>query len=257
MIHTAFPAWADEPFRPFTPSHWLSILTVALIIAALFVWRCPGETARRRARMALLGVLIISEIGWNALAILSDGWTIQGQLPLHLCTITSYLSMVMLLTRNRTAYELCYFFGIGGATQALLTPEIPYAFPDVRFLLTFAGHGAMVVAAVYMTVIEGMRPTWRSVLRVMVGLALYAIPVFALNLAIGSNYLFIAHKPYTPSPLDLLPPWPWYVPILGVLALIVCLILYLPFALQDMLAARAAPLSVRGEGAGAGAGGVS
>lgn len=57
--------------------------------------------------------------------------------------------------------------------------------------------------------------------------------VFVVNLLIGSNYLFIAHKPPTASLLDLLPEWPWYILWIEVIGVATGLILYLPFAIQD------------------------
>jgi len=42
------------------------------------------------------------------------------------------------------------------------------------------------------------------------------------------------HKPPTASLLDLLPPWPWYILWMEAIGLVVmCLILYLPFAVKD------------------------
>jgi len=48
-----------------------------------------------------------------------------------------------------------------------------------------------------------------------------------------SNYMFIAHKPDTPSLLDVLGPWPWYILSAEAVGLAVGLLLYLPFALRD------------------------
>jgi hypothetical integral membrane protein (TIGR02206 family) len=57
--------------------------------------------------------------------------------------------------------------------------------------------------------------------------------VGVVNWLLGSNYLFIAHKPDTPSLIDVLGPWPWYILSLEALALVLCLGLYLPYALRD------------------------
>jgi hypothetical integral membrane protein (TIGR02206 family) len=62
-----------------------------------------------------------------------------------------------------------------------------------------------------------------------------------VNALLGSNYLFIAHKPATASLLDVLPPWPWYLPILEAIALVLIGLLYLPFAIRDLKAKRATP----------------
>ena len=59
------------------------------------------------------------------------------------------------------------------------------------------------------------------------------VVIFALNLWLGSNYLFIGHKPEFPSLIDSLGPWPLYVPVIIGLALILFHLLYLPFAWSD------------------------
>jgi uncharacterized membrane protein YwaF len=58
--------------------------------------------------------------------------------------------------------------------------------------------------------------------------------VWVINDLIGSNYLFIAHKPETASLLDVLPPWPGYIPIIIALGVGFILLFYLPFAIKDM-----------------------
>ena len=65
-------------------------------------------------------------------------------------------------------------------------------------------------------------------------LAAAAYLVFFLNQMIGSNYLFIAHKPETASLIDVLGPWPWYILVLEVIGIVMCLLLYLPYAIADM-----------------------
>ena len=62
---------------------------------------------------------------------------------------------------------------------------------------------------------------------------IYMVIIFGVNMVLGSNYLFIAHKPETPSLIDVLGPWPWYILSLEAIAIVSCLILYAPFALHD------------------------
>jgi hypothetical integral membrane protein (TIGR02206 family) len=84
-----------------------------------------------------------------------------------------------------------------------------------------------------MTTVEGMRPTWKSVLRVAVISNIYMIVIFGVNMLIGSNYLFIAHKPVGPTVLDALPAWPWYILYMEAMGFAIFLLLYLPFAIKD------------------------
>jgi hypothetical integral membrane protein (TIGR02206 family) len=84
-----------------------------------------------------------------------------------------------------------------------------------------------------MTVVEGLRPTWKSMLRVFVWMNIYAAIIYFVNGYLGSNYLMINYKPTTPSLLDLLPPWPIYIVYMEVIGVSTMLLLYLPFAVKD------------------------
>jgi hypothetical integral membrane protein (TIGR02206 family) len=145
-----------------------------------------------------------------------------------------WVGALMLVTKNYSIYEFMYLMGIGGAIQALATPDLGiYGFPHFRYFQTFISHGLIVTAAIYMTVVEGFRPTPKSLWRVFIGMNIYMVIVFFINSAIGSNYLMVNHKPETASILDLLPPWPIYILYMEVIGLVTIFLLYLPFALKD------------------------
>ena len=152
-----------------------------------------------------------------------------------MCAVLIWLSAYMLVTKNYAIYEFVYFMGLGGAMQAVLTPAdaAAYNFPHYRILQTFVAHGLLINIAIYMTVVEGFRPTLQSFKRVFIGTNLYMIPVFFLNLAIGSNYLFVAGKPDFPTLLDMLAPWPWYIFEIEAIAFAIFFVLYLPFLIKD------------------------
>ena len=161
-------------------------------------------------------------------------WTIQKMLPLHLCSVLVFLSAYMLITNSYPLYEFIYFLGIGGALQAVLTPDLGiYDYPHFRYFQTFTSHGSIITAAVFMTVVEGYRPQWRSFFRVAIGTNIYMLIVAVINTMIGSNYLYIAHKPETASLLDVLPNWPWYIIWMEIIGFIIFFILYLPFLVRD------------------------
>jgi hypothetical integral membrane protein (TIGR02206 family) len=125
--------------------------------------------------------------------------------------------------------------GIAGALQALLTPDAGiYGFPHFRAFQTMISHGLIITTPIYMTLVEGFRPTWGKAVRVFIGCNLYLLVIFVLNFVIGSNYLFIAHKPETASLLDMLPAWPWYILYIEAIGVLCILLLYLPFAIRDL-----------------------
>jgi hypothetical integral membrane protein (TIGR02206 family) len=215
-------------------AHLIALLCIVLLNIYLLRYKSQNESDRSKIRWAMAIVLWGNEIGWHIWNASVGQWNIQTMIPLHVCSALVWLGGIMLVTKNYTIYEFAYFMGIGGALQALLTPDLGiYGFPHYRFFQTFISHGLIVTSAIYMTTVEGFRPTWKSFGRVFVGMNIYLLIVFFINQAIGSNYMFVAHKPETASLLDVLPAWPWYILWLEAIGMLTCLILYIPFIIKD------------------------
>jgi hypothetical integral membrane protein (TIGR02206 family) len=221
------------------PHHLIAMLLLVLLNILLLELRNAGNTARMRAAWGMAIVLWLNEVGWHIWNASVGQWTLQTMLPLHVCSILVWLGGWMLVTRNRFIYEYMYFLGIGGALQAVLTPDLGiYGFPHYRFFQTFISHGLIVTAAIYMTTVEGFRPTWGSMLRVIIGGNIYMLVVTGINWLIGSNYLYTMHKPETASLFDIMPEWPVYLLVVQVIGLVTFLILYLPFVIKDWRAGK-------------------
>jgi hypothetical integral membrane protein (TIGR02206 family) len=199
----------------------------------------PPTFARWRITMAV--ILFLDESAWHLWNIYYGTWNIQEHLPLHACSILIWIAGFMLVRKNYRIYEFAYFMGIAGALQALLTPDIGiYGFPHFRFFQTFISHGLLTTSAVYLTIVEDMRPTWKSMLRVIIGANLFMLVVFFINRLIGSNYLYVAYKPPGPTLLDALPEWPVYLLYMEAIGLVMFLLLYMPFIIKDWRAKRKA-----------------
>lgn len=118
----------------------------------------------------------------------------------------------MLATRNYRIYEILFFFGIAGATQAVLTPSVGvFGLPHFWAIQSLTSHSLLIVALVFMTTIRVFRPTWASVCKTMLVLSVYTLFVTGLQYLIGSNYMYTLGKPATTSLLDAMNPWPWYI----------------------------------------------
>ena len=227
--------WKGAPFQLFGPPHVIALaIILAINLYLIFGWKNPSPRARRVFRYTLAAILVIVESLWHWWNWYIGDWSIQYMLPLHVCSAMVWLSAFMLVTENFFLYDFVYFMGIGAATQALLTPDAGiYGFPHFRFFQVMMSHGAIVTTAVYLTTKEGFRPTWKSLVKVVIGMNIYVVFIMIVNALLGSNYMFIAHKPETPSLIDIMPPWPWYILVLEAIGLAISLILYIPFAIKD------------------------
>lgn len=220
----------------FGTAHLITLLLVGLV--CLEIWALRGrftEQGRRRMRWGLLALIYVCEGSWQLWMWTTGQWTIQGMLPLWLCSVTSWSMPLLLIWRNQYYFEWAYFMGSIGAAMALLTPDLTiYGFPHYRFIEFLTLHGTIIVAVVYMTVVEGFRPSWQALLRVFVIANLYWLLCALLNPLIGSNYLYTQGKLPTPSLLDVLGPYPWYLLWMEAIGILLCLLLYLPFARKSV-----------------------
>lgn len=235
------------PFVLFSPQHLIVISLFVLInLSLVYIRKNTSQDFLTKFKkwfpVILAVILLVNESLWHLWNLVTGQWTVQTMLPLHLCSVFVFLSAYMLITKNYRVYEFAYFLGIGGALQPILTPDLGmYAFPHFRFFQVFLSHGGIVTAAIYMTLIEGYRPTWASLGRTILYMNIYMGIVGVINALIGSNYLFIAHKPETASLIDVLGPWPWYLLALEGIGLVLFTLLYLPFALNDLSRRRSIP----------------
>ncbi|MFC4596637.1 TIGR02206 family membrane protein [Cohnella hongkongensis] len=226
----------ETAFAPFTAAHALGLAMAAAIVASILLFRkrLRAPRANLRARYALVAVLIGCELGLQLWYGWTDNWGVHS-LPFQLCSAMMWLSAVVLLTRSRKLYEVTFFLGIIGAMQALLTPNLDAGYPEFRFFHFFIAHGAIIGASVFLTAIEGYRPTTASVFRALGWLHVIAIPAAVTNAWTGSNFMFLARKPNTASLLDWLGPWPWYLLQLEAVALILCFLMLGIVRLVDRL----------------------
>ena len=230
----------DGPaFDLFGAGHLLSVAIVTVIAAYLiWGWRNPSERGRQRVRLLIVVTMLLIEVSWHGWNVLNDAWSYRQHLPLHSCSISVWGSIYVVWTRSFRVYEILFFIGTAGAVQTLLTPDAGiYGLPHFRALQTLSAHGMIVIAMTYMTVIEGFRPTWRSLWKTMLVGNVYLVVVTGLNYLIGSNYMYTLRKPATASLLDAMGPWPWYILAGEVVALLMFCLLYLPFAVGNRRAA--------------------
>jgi len=233
------------PFVLFSTSHLIAIgLIVLLNLWFLTLRKDPDSRRNKIVRYTMAAVLIVNESLWHIWNLVTGQWTVQTMLPLHVCSVFVFLSAIMLVIKNYQIYEFAYFLGIAGASQAILTPDLGiYDFPHFRYYQVFVSHGLIVSAAVYMTVVQRFRPTWKSLGRVIVWSNVYLVFVGIINALIGSNYMYVAHKPETASLIDVMGPWPWYILALEAIGFVLFFLLYLPFAIRDFRARRSSAVS--------------
>ncbi len=206
------------------------ILAVPIVLTLVVKW-LDSAKATLAICYGFAGVIAVNEVlNWShRIATVGVHEFVQEYMPLHVCGITVFAVVVTLVFRRQTAYEIAYFWGLVGATNAVVTPQLDIGFPQYRFFQYFIAHGGIVAAALFTTWGLGMRPGARSVLRVFVLLNVLAVVLIGVNVMLGSNYMFLCQPPATKSPFFFLP-WPWYLLFLDGIALVLFYVLFIPFS---------------------------
>ncbi|HEY1612789.1 MAG TPA: TIGR02206 family membrane protein [Rhizomicrobium sp.] len=224
-----------KPFVTFGAAHLIAIALATVMPLALgaAVRRRGSSRIRDAIRLALATELIATWVLWYGL-IFARGWlSPQTILPMDLCDWAVIAAIVTLLRPNQATYELTYFWSLSGTMQALLTPELFYGFPDLRFIVFFGFHGGAIAAAVYLTVGLRYRPVGVSIPRVLGWSIVYLATALAVNGLFHTNFGYLSAKPARASLLDLMAPWPFYIGEMAALGVVLVIVLYLPFFVFD------------------------
>jgi hypothetical integral membrane protein (TIGR02206 family) len=216
-------------FVLFGPAHLLIIAAIPSFAAlmAVFVRRSPPRV--RPVRLCLGFFLLVNELVWQAYRFLGEGIRFPEILPLQLCDIGLWLTILTLLTLKPWSYELAYFTALAGGAMAVLTPDLyapAWSYPTWYF---FLAHGGTIGGILFLT--------WGGVSRLRAGcvwrawgvLNLYAAAVGAVNALFKTNFMYLCRKPAGASLLDYMGPWPVYILAGEALALGLFTLLWLPF----------------------------
>jgi hypothetical integral membrane protein (TIGR02206 family) len=216
-------------FQLFGPAHLL-ILAAVPASAALLAGACRRSSAwARRVRFSLGTLLCVNELIWYAYRLYTEGLRIPEGLPLNLCDLTVWFTVVAAFTLHPFAFEVAYFAGLGGSGMALLTPDLWAPFPSYPTTYFFLAHG-MVIATILALLWSGSAaPRAGSVWRVFGALNAYAAVIGIFDAVFQTNYMYLARKPEGASVLDYLGPWPVYVIGGETIALVLFWLLWLPW----------------------------
>lgn len=229
-------------FVLFGPPHLTAIAVTLLAPLALALFARHehwGAASDRLARTGLALLLLGGWIFWYGLGAIRGDLTLERSLPMHLCDWAQMALMFALITRHQYAYELGYFWGLGGTLQGLLTPTVYYDFPDPAFFAFFIQHGGVIASLLYLTLGTRLRPMLASLPRVALGSLGYLAVAGLVDWLLGANYGFLRAKPAGQNLLTMLSDWPWYIPQIVAIGFVFVGLYYLPFLVADLVRRKA------------------
>lgn len=219
------------PFHPFTPAHFITLAIGFAVTAGLIIF-AKRSGKNQRIVTAILAFLCLASYPFALFAWRGYPVALDNVLPLHLCDFAAIVAGFALFTRKPILLTLTYFWGIAATTQALLTPAISHGPPSLPYIHFFVQHFAIVAAALYIPIVLKWRPEmpwWKSPLIVFGVSICYQVAALLINTLLKTNFAFASRPPDNPSLIDHLGPWPFYLFAMQALALVLYLLLALPF----------------------------
>lgn len=186
-----------EDLRLFGFEHCLVLfLTVA---GALTLWRFREKLARFSHHRALCrGIAILFLVN---MAIFYGVFIVQGvydwhiHLPLHLCFLTNFAMVYVLLTQNKKAFRIVYFFTWVGPLPAMLMPNTPMRFDRFQTIHFVISHHLLLLTGLYALFVLGWQIQKKDILRAfLAGNILFAF-IFVFNYFCGTNYIMTTRLP--------------------------------------------------------------
>ena len=212
------------------------ILSIILIIIFYVLFLCFNEKIGIKNKSKIFPIVlsftILSlDISEDIIRYITGYYSIEKDLPLQLCAIGIYVAVVALLKKNQIAFELIFYWGLVGASQAILTPDSDLFELKIFFIYSQTYHSALIFAVLWLVIKCNMRMRIEYIPRVVLITNLVVVVVSVINYLLDSNYMFLRVKPNSVSPF-LIGDWPVYIIMVQFFSIV---IVFLFIKIQDLL----------------------
>ncbi|WP_276970419.1 TIGR02206 family membrane protein [Ferrimicrobium acidiphilum] len=216
---------------PTTLHYYIGGIVVAIVATVVFCRIARVDHDGKGVTIArFLSILLLAKGLLWFYTIFTDGpWRPSYGLPLYLCDIAVFVAAAACWWRTQLLVEVLYFWALAGVIEGIITPDLPRTLPSLLVFQYTLGHLAVVVAAIYLVVGLQIVPNRFAVVKVYIITVLYTAFTAFVDWSTGGNYMFLRRRPHSWSILNLFGPWPWYIAIAGLVALVFFLALNLPF----------------------------
>ncbi len=215
-------------FELFGFCHLASLLVPVLLGVGFIAYGlCVKSDAQLRNQRLFLAALIVLIRGARYMMDIYYGvfeWT--DLISLHICHIDLILLVACLIRPRKSLFQYCFLIGIPTALSVALFPGTHHPAPGMpRAVLFIMSHMMLVIGAVYLVLVLHMKPTFKACASLAFVGSLCLVPVYWVNSALHTNYLYIMTAPpgTVIETLDKLFGWPGYVFAIDMLAVLLML----------------------------------
>lgn len=225
-----FSAEGMQTFELFSVSHIVTLIIFMLITYLLIALRVKLKSYQSILKWTFFSILVASEVSHQIWLVATNQWEV-GDLPLHLCSISTFICIFLFLRPSNKAFYLVFFTGFLPPILSMVTPELFHQFPHYRFFKYFLHHATITWSVLYFIIFEGYRVPRKAIGTAFLLLNIIAVPIFFINLLLDTNYFYLANPTESTTILSYFGSGLMYYVTLEITGVIVFLVTYLPMAL--------------------------
>ena len=226
-----------NPFILFGTTHIVTIIAITLVSIFLpLIYKTKSEYQKSIITKAIAFVIFCHVIisPYKDLYLLDNPYNWREVLPFHMCDLSEIFLIFFLLGGPSILYKCAFFWGLAGATMAIITPDIEFLDLDYAFFMI--GHGMIIIGIMYATVALNNRPYAKDIVTVSLITALILLPItYLINYILGepANYWYLMQKPAGASLMDAFPEPPYHLLVTTPLAILMFCLIYIPYFVKD------------------------
>ena len=230
---------SGSPFVLFGNIHIITMLSILAASVFIPLTYKNKSVAQQSLMTKIIAYIVIAHVvisPYKDLIILENPYNWREVLPFHMCDLSEIFLAWFLLGGPKILYKCAFFWGIAGATMAIITPDISHHDLDYAFFMI--GHGMIVIGIMYATIALNNRPYAKDILTVSFITACILLPItYLINLILGepANFWYLMAKPAGASLMDAFPEPPFHLLVLTPLALAMFFLIYTPYFIKDRL----------------------
>ena len=136
------------------------------LLASFIIWlglpfigrKYLSKQQKMTVAIVLIAVTLLQELLFDFFQLYIDDFDLGDDLSLHMCGLSLFISCYALYYKSQAAFEISFFWGIVGASQAIFTPD-PSRFPygDISVFFNFLSHGIIILNVFWLIIVDGMR----------------------------------------------------------------------------------------------------
>tara|TARA_B100000768_G_scaffold133343_1_gene124118 strand:+ start:544 stop:1227 length:684 start_codon:yes stop_codon:yes gene_type:complete len=215
-----------ELIEPLSSLWWKGIV-ICFVLISLVIFYLRDKTIEFKEitskYFAYLAIIIY--LTTNIITVIMGDWTVQDFLPLHLCNISYFICILVLLNKKQWMYEWALLLALPSALNALATPELIWGSSNWHIFEYYFTHGILIFVPLYLMFVMNYKLRILSWWKIFLRAQIVFLIVFTFNFILDTNYMFLLSKPLVNNPF-IIGDWPFYILFVQLIGLLHIVLIY-------------------------------